>query len=111
MARLPAKGKLGEPEARLIVLAIAASMPGHRANMATIKDRFPIWRELSPADLQRSPTRRTEESWQQIVGNVVSHQETSTSIFKRGLANRTNDGDIEVTPKGLDLLKEKNLYP
>lgn len=110
MARIPAKGKLREPEARLIALAIAASMPGHRASTTTIKDQFPTWRELTPADLKKSPSRPREEHWQQIVGNLISHKPSSTSIFKRGLAERTNDG-IRVTPKGLDLLKEQGLYP
>lgn len=110
MAKIPAKTKLREPEARLLALAIAASMPGHRASTSRIKDLLPARRELTPADLVPSPTRKGEEAWQQIVGNVVSHQKTSTSIFKRGLATRTDDG-IEVTPKGIDYLKDKGLYP
>lgn len=110
MAKTPATAKLREPEARLIALLIAAAMPGHRASTSTIKDQFPLHRELTPADLAKSATRPREEHWQQIVGNVVSHKGTTTSIFNRGFANRTKNG-IEVTPKGLDYLKEKGLYP
>jgi hypothetical protein len=73
MAKIAAKGKLREPEARLLALAIAASMPAHRASTAQIKDRVAQRRELTPDDLKPSGTRSREEHWQQIVGNVVSH--------------------------------------
>ena len=110
MAKKPENGKLREPEARLLALAIAASMPGHRASTTQIKDQVPYRRELTPADRAPSPTRNGEETWQQIVGNVVSHKNSATSIFSRGLAIRTKDG-IEVTSKGLDYLRDKGLYP
>lgn len=110
MEKIVAKGRLREPEARLLALAIAASMPGHQASTTQIKDQLPQWRELTADDLKRSATRAREEHWQQIMGNVISHSPSSTSIFKRGLAERTDDG-IKVTEKGLALLKEKGLYP
>jgi hypothetical protein len=44
-----------------------------------------------------------ESRWQQVVGNVISHQRASTSIFKRNLAKRTKDG-IRVTDPGMDYL-------
>lgn len=102
-------GKLREPEARLLALQIAATFPGHEATTTQIKERVPDYRELTPADLAPSPTRKAERTWQQIVGNVVSHQNTRTSIFSRGLAVRTRNG-IRVTDKGIELLKSKGLY-
>jgi hypothetical protein len=42
--------------------------------------------------------------WQQITGNVVSHQQQGNSIFNEGLADRTDDG-IRVTDKGVKYLK------
>ena len=101
--------KLREPEARLLALLIAAKRPGHEATTTQIKDSVPDYRELSPADLAPSPTRRGERMWQQIIGNVISHQETSTSIFRRGLAERTRNG-IRVTEKGIEYLRAKGLY-
>jgi hypothetical protein len=103
-------GKLQEPEARLLAVQIAAKHPGHEATTTQIKDSVPDYREFSPADLAPSPTRRGEKVWQQIIGNVVSHQKTSTSIFNRGYAERTKNG-IRVTEKGIEMLKAKDLYP
>jgi len=102
-------GKLRESEARLLALQIAAKSPGREATTTQIKDNVPDYRELSPADLAPSPTRRGECVWQQIIGNVVSHQNTRTSIFSRGLATRTRNG-IRVTEKGIEFLKSKGLY-
>ena len=48
--------------------------------------------------------------WQQIIGNVVSHSESRTSIFKRGYAERTRNG-IRVTEKGIEMLKALGRYP
>jgi hypothetical protein len=99
-------GKLREPEARLLALRIAASLPGGEATTTQIKDRIPDYRGLVDADLLPSPTRPSEETWQQIVGNVVSHQRSRTSLFNQGFADRTVDG-IRITPKGLEFLKAK----
>lgn len=101
--------KLGEPEARLLALQIAAKFPGREATTTQIKDAIPDYRELTPGDLAASPTRAGECVWQQIIGNVVSHQKSSTSLFNRGLAVRTKNG-IRVTEKGIEYLKGKGLY-
>ena len=103
-------GKLREPEARLLALQIAAKSPGHEAATKVIKERVPDYREFSPADLKPSTTRRGECMWQQIIGNVVSHSESRTSIFKRGFAERTRNG-IRVTEKVIDMLKARGRYP
>ncbi len=102
-------GKLREPEARILALRIAANNPNHQASTAEIKRSLPDYRDLSGADLRPSQTRPNEHMWEQIVGNVVSHQNNKTSIFSRGLAVRTHDG-IRVTEKGIELLKSKGLY-
>lgn len=102
--------KLREPEARLLALQIAAKRAGHEATTTQIKESVPDYREFSPSDLAPSPTRKGECTWQQIVGNVVSHQNTRTSIFARGLAVRTRNG-IRVTEEGLKFLRSKGLYP
>ena len=100
-------GKLREPEARILALRIAATFPKHQASMARIKKEVPKLRELSKADLKQSRTRRNERMWQQIVGNVVSHDTAGTSIFNQGWAVRIESrNSIRVTEKGLARLKK-----
>jgi hypothetical protein len=100
--------KLREPEARIIALRIAASFPNGEVTTSEIKENFPKYRSLSPEDLIPSTTRVNEHKWEQIVGNVISHKNSSTSIFKKGLAIRTIDG-IKITNLGLSVLKGKKL--
>lgn len=103
-------GKLRESEARDLVLLIAANHPGHRASTTQIKDTAPAYRDMSPEDLKPSQTRPHEHMWEQIIGNVTgSHQNSTTSIFIRGLAERTEDG-VQVTAAGIKYLKGKGLY-
>ena len=47
--------------------------------------------------------------WQQIMGNVISHQKSRTSLFNRGLAVRTSDG-LKVTEAGIQFLRQNGLY-
>lgn len=107
--KVAATKKLREPEARLLALRIAATFPNHEATTTQIKELLPDYRELTPADLIPSQKRDGECMWQQIVGNVISHKTSSTSLFSQGLAVRTQDG-IRVTDKGVTLLKTKGLY-
>ncbi|WP_143240060.1 hypothetical protein [Agrobacterium sp. DSM 25558] len=100
--------KLREPEARLVALRIAALSPNGEVSTAEIKEKFPKYRSMSPEDLIPSTTRSNEHKWEQIVGNVISHKNSSTSIFKKGLAERTLDG-IKITNLGLSVLKAKKL--
>jgi hypothetical protein len=97
--------KLREPEARILALRIAATFPGGEVSTTKIKELVPEYRELSPADLMPSTPRSNEKMWQQIVGNVVSHQTSSTSLFNQGLAERMDDG-IRITEKGREYLKK-----
>lgn len=103
------KGKLREPEARILALQIAATFPNHQATTEQIKAAIPKCRELSEADLKPSSTRLNEHMWEQIVGNIVSHKDSSRSLFNMGYAVRTRDG-IRVTEKGITFLKGKGLY-
>jgi hypothetical protein len=99
--------KLREPEARILALRIAATFPRHEAETSQIKDAVPGLRKLGPADLKPSTKRKNECMWQQIVGNVVSHEKTSTSIFNQGYAARLSHvKGIRVTPEGLAYLKK-----
>lgn len=96
----PIGDRLREPEARVLALKIASLRPARAASTEFIKQEVPKYTQLSPSDLVRSKTRRKERLWQQIVGNVVSHKDTSASPFSKGYAVRTQNG-LRVTPKGL----------
>ncbi len=95
--------RLFEKEARMLVLKIAALQPNHEASTTFIKQQVPEYRPLSDEDLAQSPTRKREKVWQQVVGNVKVHYQTTKNIFKQGLAERTTDG-VRVTEAGLDFL-------
>lgn len=98
--------KLREPEARILALRIAAKYPNNEAETSQVKEGVPALRALGPADLKPSTKRKGECMWQQIVGNVVSHEKTATSIFNRGWAVRLKSKKgIRVTPEGLAHLK------
>lgn len=100
--------KLREPEARIVCLKIAASFPNGEVTTSELKDAFPRFRPLVAEDLIPSSTRVNEHKWEQIVGNVISHKNSSTSIFRKGLAVRTLDG-LKITNLGLSLLRSKKL--
>jgi hypothetical protein len=94
---------LREAEARILALKIAAQHPKHTATTEFIKRQIPEYISLSEVDLRPSPTRPREARWQQIVGNVISHQKVTVGPFAQGYAIRTEDG-ISVTKRGIDYL-------
>jgi hypothetical protein len=83
---------------------IAATMPNNEITTKQLKELIPDYIVLTPIDLAPSDTRANECLWHQVVGNVVSHQFTGTSIFTRGFAIRTEDGLI-VTDAGIEFLE------
>lgn len=101
-----ARTRLREPEARDLALRIAAACPNREATTSWIKEKVPDHIQFTPIDLEPSDTRGQEQKWQQIVGNVISHHASPTSLFSRGLATRTEDGLI-VTDAGIAYLKKK----
>lgn len=100
----PQTDRLRESEARILALKIASLRPHRAASTSEIKSEVPNYVELSPPDLAQSKTRRGETMWQQIVGNVISHRDSPSSLFVNGYARRTQDG-LSVTDKGMNYLK------
>ncbi|CAO3416044.1 hypothetical protein [Azospirillum endophyticum] len=100
----PEGDRLREAEARILALKIAATCPNRTISTEALKARVPKVYELSPIDLKPSRSRSGEQKWEQIVGNVISHQEVKVGPFVRGFAERTNDG-LTVTNRGVDYLK------
>ena len=100
------RDRLREWEARILALRIAASFPNNEATTSQIKESVPSFVRLTPLDLEPSLTRLNEYKWQQIIGNVISHRKSPTSIFNKGYAIRLDDG-VRVTKDGLAFLKMK----
>lgn len=98
------QSRLREEEARLLALKIAAASQNLTAAMKDIRAGVERLYPLSPADRQPSPTRPSEQLWQQILRNVVSHRGSNRSIFARGFAEKVGSG-IRITRAGLDHLK------
>lgn len=99
----PEADRLREPEARILALKIAARRQNRTATTEFIKKEIAKIYPLSAIDLQLSNSRRREQLWKQIVGNVISHRATPNGPFRRGLAVRTDDG-LTVTQEGIDYL-------
>jgi hypothetical protein len=94
------KDRLRESEAKTLFLKIAALQPKCSVTTAFAKKEVGRFYPLSPADRKPSPTRRREQLWQQIVGNVIVHK----SLFAQGFAEQVRGG-LKLTTKGLDYLK------
>ena len=98
------RDKLKESEARIIALKIASTREGRTASTEYIKKHVAEYFPLTKLDLEPSTTRRKEQRWQQITGNVISHRDTPNGPFVKGYAIRTRNG-LTVTPKGMNYLK------
>jgi hypothetical protein len=92
-----------EPEARILALEIAAQRPGRTASTQFIEREVPKYIQLSEVDRRRSPGRDNKAMWEQIISDVISHQETPAGPFKKGYATRTSSG-LSVTEKGMAYL-------
>lgn len=100
------KDRLRESEAKILFLKIAALQPRCTVTTSFAKKEVGRFYPLSAADRKPSSTRRKEQLWQQIVGNVIVHK----SPFTQGLAERAKDG-LRLTNKGLDYLKSIGFAP
>lgn len=96
--------RLREPEARLLVLKIAALMPNQSASTQQLINETPNLISLSEIDLMPSQTRPLQPRWHQIIRNVISHRDSPHGPFVRGYATRTPDG-LVVTEAGIDHLR------
>lgn len=100
------KDRLREREAKILFLKIAALQPGCSVSTTFAKGEVRRFYPFSAADRKPSLTRRGEQLWQQIVGNVIVHK----SLFNQGLAKRVSGG-LRLTTKGLNYLKSIGFAP
>jgi hypothetical protein len=87
---------------------VARSKPNGIATTTQLKEEIGKYVTLTPQDLAQSKTRGNEQMYQQIVGNIISHEKSQTNIFARGLAVYTGDG-IQITQAGRDFLQKRGL--
>lgn len=71
-------------------------MPSGTATVAEIKQNLPNFIDLTPADLEQSPTRDNEKVWEQQVRNVVSHRATDGNAINDGLIVNS-PGEMTIT--------------
>jgi|ERR1043165_2669143 hypothetical protein len=98
--------RLREPEARILFLKIAALQPRCRVTTTFVKSEVRRFYPLSPADRKPSLTRRKEQLWQQIVGNVIVHKYP----FTQGYAVPA-PGGLRLKTEGLNYLKSIGFAP
>lgn len=96
--------RLKEREARIIILKIAASQPSRSASIETLREEIPKYFDLSPADMARSESRKSERLWHIVIRNTMSsHRTGKQTIFAQGFAEKI-PGGLRVTRRGMDYL-------
>ncbi|SRR6266478_3933612 len=97
-------GRIREKHVRIPALrAAAARKDGHISTADLIRD---LSDEFAPAGEDAEILDgRNDTKFSQIVRNLKSHKNTSTSIFTRGFAEETNDG-IKITEAGRKFLAQ-----
>lgn len=98
-----------ESEMRVGALLIARSKPNGFATTAQAKAEIHHHVALTPEDHAQSKTRK-EPMYYQIVGNVVCHEGSSKSIFRKGYAVRNEEDDgFTITDAGRLYLRNLGL--
>jgi len=99
--------RTGEPEMRIIGLRVAADEPNGEVTTTNAKAKAAKYFAPSEGDMKLNPKHGNEPMYYQIVGNVIgSHSQSSTSLYYKGYAERTEDG-IRITAAGRAYLKGK----
>ena len=106
MARQP---RTFEAAMRVIVLQVAdASRTGSISTNQAKADANKFFTP-SAGDLRPNPKRAGEPMYYQIVGNVIgSHENSRTSIYHNGYAEKIEDG-VRITDAGRAYLRSKGL--
>jgi hypothetical protein len=92
-----------ESEMRIGALQVARAKGGF-ATTAQVKAQIHKYVDLTPEDHANSKTRN-EPMYYQIVGNVVCHEGSSKSIFRKGYAVRDEERDgFSITHHGEQFL-------
>ena len=84
--------------AEAVLRILAANEQGY-FTIARLKGLLPEFLPLSVSDRAPSPTRETEEVWEQQLRNIVSHRHLSGNIVFEGFATY-KPRSLEITPSG-----------
>jgi hypothetical protein len=100
-------GRTLEKEMRIIVLQVAADSLNGEITTTEAKERAHNYFTPTEGDLAPNPLRANEPMYYQIVGNVIgSHENTSTSIYLNGYAERILEG-LRITQPGREFLENQ----
>ncbi len=99
-------GRSNEHEIAVAVLRYLATVPSGIATIAEITQHLPNFINLTPADLEQSPTRDQESVWEQQVRNIVSHRDTAGNAINDGLL-ASSPGAMSITDAGKFWLNKK----
>jgi len=95
---------------RIGALQVARNKPNGFATTTEAKAEIHLYVDLTPEDHAVSKTRPPEPMYYQIVGNVVCHEGSSKSLFRRGYAVRNEEEDgFTITDLGLTHLASLGL--
>lgn len=99
-----AQGRIRERDLAIPALRAAAARPNGHISTTDLIDV--LEEEFEPAgDDAKILDGRHDSRFTQIVRNLVSHREASTSIFKRGYAEYVDEG-IRITDSGKAFLAQ-----
>lgn len=103
------KNRTPESEMRIAALQVARSKPNGFATSTQAKAEIHNYVDLTPEDYLESKTRK-EPMYYQIVGNVVCHEGSSLSLFRKGYAIRNEEQDgFTITDVGRAYLEKLGL--
>lgn len=101
--KLPALTRTREAEIGVAVMRFLVTLPTGSTSIRTIKRALPAYLSLSAIDRAPSPSRPTEERWEQRVRNLVSHRKLRGNPICEGLLEY-GTRHLAITDKGRDYL-------
>lgn len=101
--------KTPERKLGLAVMQVLASRPALKAHVRTLIKHVPDYITLSSDVTKQSETRPQEEVWEQRVRNLKSHDMSEGNVINDGYVMHIGRGMYELTPIGLNHLKDKGL--
>jgi len=89
-----------EAEITIATLQILFATSSGELSTEEIKRQIPNHVTLTPDDHVRSETRENEELWEQIVRNIVSHQNSEGNAIANGFLEHPRRGILRITDAG-----------
>lgn len=90
------RGRLTEDDIAEGIVKVLRSFDDHEASIGEIKERLPEVLNLSKADRARSDTRPSEQVWEQLVRNIVSHRTVKGNLIQEGVIKYLSKGRLRL---------------